>query len=601
MNPLNPLFSGVIAPFAAHLLLLITVICLVALIANRVIFRYSPTIRYTISLIGLIGILLSPIVIGITERLESGLITLSLYRPAPAALPASASYVDSPVDTTVPITNRIYNASITQDYTSLVISVLMAIWGVGLLWHLIRFFQGGYTVYRLKRDLIRWRASAIEESIASFLGRPAPPIFLSPNTESPIAVGVFRSIVILPKLLLSQLTDDQMNQILLHECTHIAERHPFGGLIERIVRALFWPHPLVSALCRELAMAREEVCDAVAARDYGSTSYARTLFAIAQGDFATKDATATPVLALWGQKASLETRIAALVDPRRKKMVHRQREKMWAVAAIATVIVGLTVMTRVVTGTTTKTQDIITAFGSPDPYFMKTVANAKARGVPHPPVNRDTEAEFVAECVLTPPKNDPLVRLIHEGDHQEGPVPIEVAYAAKREAEKEATIGLVGRKRAEIGAPTRVTANAEFVQAMPNVEITQATKVELAQAQGKADAEKREAEREAMEARREAMQARDEAQRERDAAQRAQDEAQRQRDAAQREAAANREAALREAAVIREVALRERDVARREAVAARDQARQARFEAQRQREEVRRATDAALRQAGMGN
>jgi len=117
-------------------------------------------------------------------------------------------------------------------------------------------------------------------------------------------------------------------------------------VIERVTRLLFWPHPLVHALCRELARAREEVCDNVASQEDGAACYARTLLAMAQGMFAAPKVTSA--LALLGPETSLEERIAGLLDPRRNRMVRMKRGTLWAATSAAVLALGSTAVIRVV-------------------------------------------------------------------------------------------------------------------------------------------------------------------------------------------------------------------------------------------------------------
>ena len=145
-----------------------------------------------------------------------------------------------------------------------------------------------------------------------------------------------------------------MRHVLLHECAHIAFRHTVGGVIERVVGLLFWLHPLIRPLCRELARAREEICDNVASQEDGVVCYARTLFLIAQGMSAAPNRTSA--LALLDPSACLETRIAGLLNTRRNRMVRTQRWKLWVVACVAVSTMAGVAVVRVVAAE--KKQDV---------------------------------------------------------------------------------------------------------------------------------------------------------------------------------------------------------------------------------------------------
>jgi beta-lactamase regulating signal transducer with metallopeptidase domain len=348
MRALLSLDLAALAAVALNLLLPLTVVCLLALIAARGIFRRDPSARYVVCLAGLVCILLSPLVVCILHKMGYSLLTLSLPQnfalsPAPeAGLPASlAAEIGTRASTD--------ETSLPPSWLFWGIGVLLSVWLVGVTWGAVRFARGWKEVARLTRGIRPWKAPAHTqtlEQLQSVLGRPLPPVFTSARVVSPVAVGLFRPAVILPEGLTERLSPVQLRQVLLHESAHVAFRHTFGGVIERIVRLLLWPHPLVLALCRELARAREEVCDNVASQEDGAACYARTLLAMAQGHFAAPQVTSA--LALLGPGTSLEERITGLLDPRRNRMVGLKRGKLWAVTGAAVIALGSTALVRVV-------------------------------------------------------------------------------------------------------------------------------------------------------------------------------------------------------------------------------------------------------------
>src|SRR5205085_1358200 len=54
------------------------------------------------------------------------------------------------------------------------------------------------------------------------------------------------------------------------------------AVLQRLAVILFWPHPLIHQLDRELARAREEVCDNFVLRRTAAPAYARTLLQVAE-------------------------------------------------------------------------------------------------------------------------------------------------------------------------------------------------------------------------------------------------------------------------------------------------------------------------------
>jgi hypothetical protein len=88
--------------------------------------------------------------------------------------------------------------------------------------------------------------------------------------------------VLLPAFLPECLTPEELRDVLVHECAHLRQHHHLSALAETLAAILFWPHPLVRGVCRELAAAREEVCDNFVLCGGDAARYARTLVTLAE-------------------------------------------------------------------------------------------------------------------------------------------------------------------------------------------------------------------------------------------------------------------------------------------------------------------------------
>jgi beta-lactamase regulating signal transducer with metallopeptidase domain len=223
------------------------------------------------------------------------------------------------------------------------------LWGAGVLVASIRFAGGCLAVRRLKRSIQPCASIPAEDVLAASVSLPRLRqlrIYTSPEAQSPAALGPFGTAIVLPDGMAESLSASQLRQILLHEGAHIAFRHSAGSIVARLAAAVFWPNPLVHLVCRELAKAREEICDNVALQEGGAACYARTLLTVAQGLSAAPSHTSA--LALLGPESSLEERIAGLLDPRRDRMIHANRWKLWAITAATAGVMTVTAAVRVV-------------------------------------------------------------------------------------------------------------------------------------------------------------------------------------------------------------------------------------------------------------
>ena len=93
-----------------------------------------------------------------------------------------------------------------------------------------------------------------------------------------VASGILRPVIIVPVALLNDLPIEHAQAILAHELAHI-RRHDYAvNLIQTAVETLFFYHPAVWWISRQIRRERENCCDDIAAEICGSrANYARAL------------------------------------------------------------------------------------------------------------------------------------------------------------------------------------------------------------------------------------------------------------------------------------------------------------------------------------
>lgn len=106
----------------------------------------------------------------------------------------------------------------------------------------------------------------------------------SPSLGVPIVLGWIRPTILLPAALSSLEPGEHAESILLHELSHVRRGDYPWNVLLHVVRALYWPHPLVWLLGHAIAELRERICDDLCIHELGDAStYGATLLAVAGG------------------------------------------------------------------------------------------------------------------------------------------------------------------------------------------------------------------------------------------------------------------------------------------------------------------------------
>jgi len=82
----------------------------------------------------------------------------------------------------------------------------------------------------------------------------------SENVE-PGVWGGFRATILLPRQLSQRLTEAEMETVLVHELAHVARWDNLAANVHAFLCYIFWFHPLIWVLNRQLLLEREHACD----------------------------------------------------------------------------------------------------------------------------------------------------------------------------------------------------------------------------------------------------------------------------------------------------------------------------------------------------
>ncbi|MCK4645180.1 MAG: M56 family metallopeptidase [Candidatus Aminicenantes bacterium] len=254
-------------------------------------FRHKAApLRSGISLITMLALILLPFLS--VSLNELGYLPLRIVLPITIGQTSSPSVsvdhdmVGMPLDTTDKGITNSFRLFWTGPVVVKIINIFGIIWGIGFLYMILRFVLGTISIRNLKKGMVEVcnpRISAIMNAAEKvFSEQNKARLFVSKNAPSPMAVGIFKPIILIPESLLHKLRNSQIREILLHELSHIYHKDQITGILQRLVTALNWWNPLAYALSTSHSRAREEISDNYVLLQNDSKEYAECLINLAE-------------------------------------------------------------------------------------------------------------------------------------------------------------------------------------------------------------------------------------------------------------------------------------------------------------------------------
>ncbi|WP_375770316.1 biotin transporter BioY [Archangium gephyra] len=159
------------------------------------------------------------------------------------------------------------------DWRPLLLGALL-LWLGGIAWQGRELLRGLVQLRRIRREARPLEDAPLHQA-AEVLGRElglerVPPLLVSEHAPSPLALGLLRPEIILPRRALESLSPLQQRMALAHELAHVRRGDLWLGWVPALAQVALFFHPLVRRACREYALAREEACDAAALQATGA-------------------------------------------------------------------------------------------------------------------------------------------------------------------------------------------------------------------------------------------------------------------------------------------------------------------------------------------
>ena len=148
---------------------------------------------------------------------------------------------------------------------------LVLAWSAGVGLMSLRLCLGLAWVGKLRRQAVAapaiWQARL--DALALRMGLPRSrqvPLKLHGGLSSPVTVGFWRPVILLPAALLSGMPVALLEALLAHELAHVRRWDYLVNLLQSVAEALLFFHPVVWWLSARMRAEREQVADALAAQ-----------------------------------------------------------------------------------------------------------------------------------------------------------------------------------------------------------------------------------------------------------------------------------------------------------------------------------------------
>ncbi len=207
---------------------------------------------------------------------------------------------------------------------------IAALWAAGVALMLWRLAREALALARLPQAPAPARVGAALRAQAGARLVATLPEIRAARVHGPQVLGWRRPLLLVPRRLTSLLDAAELEAVLLHELAHVRRGDLRWNLLQRVVLALLWFHPVAWALQGAIARERERCCDALAVR-HGAhpAALARALVKLAEGG-------ARPALALaMSPGGALVERVRDLLEPVPPAGALARRRSAWLAAAFS--------------------------------------------------------------------------------------------------------------------------------------------------------------------------------------------------------------------------------------------------------------------------
>jgi len=185
--------------------------------------------------------------------------------------------------------------------------------------HLIRNYRYVQVIrrYGLEKIDAQWRLFVKKVAAQMNIKKPVH-IWVSEFVSSPVTIGFFKPVILVPLAVINHLTPQQLEAVLLHELSHIKRYDYLINLIINFIQTILYFNPFVKAFVKIVEREREKSCDEMVMQfQYDSHEYATALLLLEKTNYVHKPL----ALAASGKKNDLLHRVELIMGVTKKPSV----------------------------------------------------------------------------------------------------------------------------------------------------------------------------------------------------------------------------------------------------------------------------------------